>query len=532
MIMSLLNMSFSAAVLILAIVNIRGLLLHKLPKKTFLALWGVALCRLLIPFEISSRFSIYSVVNITEGRFSERDLPLSGIPVMPVIPGYTAITETAAALPGAVHTNISPFVIIWFIGLAAFALFFLVTHLRCRREYKTALPVDNALVRLWQQEHQLWRKIQIRQSDRISAPLTYGIFRPVVLLPKQTDWTDETRLCYVLTHEFVHIRRFDTLIKLVMAAAFCVHWFNPFVWMMYVLANRDIELSCDETVVQTFGGMTKSAYASTLIELEEKKSRLTPLANNFSKNAIEERIVSIMNAKKNSIVGILLAFALVIGITTVFATNAASAAIKPAYGEQKNALQAGAVKFGTTTTEASFNHAEKAVKAVGYVPDYVEAFSSGFYFKEAVITNTELLDSDSNKVMEYEGIMFYYTKEKDAPKYSGQSIALATNLEVSGLPNEGAVAMEESLYGDIRLIYSQVTEKRVPEGYIPTKEEEQSIDQGLLHISVGSEKVEISDYRWVEWTKDGIAYCLTNTGDSIKKDKLLEMAKEVIDCRR
>ncbi len=93
--------------------------------------------------------------------------------------------------------------------------------------------------------------MEIRQSDRIAALLTYGVLRPVVLIPKQTDWTDETRLKVILTHEFVHIRRFDTLTKLLLAAALCIHWFNPFVWVMYVLANRDIELSCDETVVRT-----------------------------------------------------------------------------------------------------------------------------------------------------------------------------------------------------------------------------------------------------------------------------------------
>jgi len=168
--------------------------------------------------------------------------------------------------------------------------------------------------------------VQIRQSDRIKAPLTYGVFRPVILLPKKTDWTDETKLRYILTHEFTHIRRFDTLTKLVLTTAVCVHWFNPLVWVMYVLANRDIELSCDETVVRTFGETMKSAYALTLIGLEEKKSRLTPFANNFSKYAIEERINAIMKMKKSSLVGIILALALVVGTVTVFATSAASAA--------------------------------------------------------------------------------------------------------------------------------------------------------------------------------------------------------------
>ncbi|MCS7460382.1 M56 family metallopeptidase [Paenibacillus doosanensis] len=297
--MSLLNMSFSAAILILAIIIIRALLLHKLPKRAFLVLWSVALCRLLIPFEVSSRFSIYSVVNmLLEGRASGTDLPLAGIPA---VPNHTAITETAATLPEAARANVSPLIIIWLIGLAVCTLFFLVTHLRCRKEYKTALPIDNAFVKLWQQEHPIWRGVQIRQSDTIFAPLTYGIFRPVVLLPKQMDWTDETRLRYILTHEFVHIRRFDTLKKLVMAIALCVHWFNPFVWLMYVLANRDIELSCDEAVVRAFGRNVKSAYALTLIGLEEQKNRFTPLVNNFSKNAIEERIVSIMKIKKRHV---------------------------------------------------------------------------------------------------------------------------------------------------------------------------------------------------------------------------------------
>lgn len=140
----------------------------------------------------------------------------------------------------------------------------------------------------------------IQQSDRIKAPLTYGVFRPVVLLPKTTDWTNETKLQYILTHEFTHIRRFDALTKLVLAVALCVHGFNPFIWVMYVLANRDIELACDETVVRIFEETMKSAYASMLVCMEETKSGLTPLVNNFKKNAIEERIVSIMKIKKYS----------------------------------------------------------------------------------------------------------------------------------------------------------------------------------------------------------------------------------------
>ncbi len=321
--MDIFQMSLSASVLIVAVVIIRALTLHKLPKKTFLVLWGVVICRLLIPFSISSRFSFYTGIDMVKRIFAERTAasPPAGMTVIPNTANIPGMGEPMGVVASAAISAID---IVWLAGMCACALFFIVAYIKCRREFKMSLPVENNFVTCWLREHLLRRPVQIRQSDRIKAPLTYGVFRPVILLPKKTDWTDEMRLKVILTHELVHIRRFDTLTKLVLTAAVCVHWFNPFVWVMYVLANRDIELSCDETVVRTFGETIKSAYALTLIGLEEKKGHLTPLVNNFSKNAIEERIVSIMKIKKTSLVGVAMALILVIGTTTVFATNAAA----------------------------------------------------------------------------------------------------------------------------------------------------------------------------------------------------------------
>ncbi len=138
------------------------------------------------------------------------------------------------------------------------------------------------------------RPILVRQSDRISAPLTYGIFRPVILMPKKMDWKNEKQLQYVLSHEYVHNYRYDTVTKLIATLALCIHWFNPFVWVMYILFNRDIELACDESVIRQFGEKSKSAYSLMLINMEATKSGLLPFCNNFSKNAIEERITAVM----------------------------------------------------------------------------------------------------------------------------------------------------------------------------------------------------------------------------------------------
>ncbi|TEB04857.1 Regulatory protein BlaR1 [Pelotomaculum schinkii] len=323
--MDIWQMSLSGAVLISAVVIVRALTLHKLPKKTFLVLWGVVICRLLIPFSIPSRFSFYTSIDmlkraVTETTAFTAPVKTTGIPNMGVAPDL----EHTIGI-GAPVVSVLPVTVIWLAGMCACALFLIVAYIKCRREFQTALPVTNNFAAHWLREHLMRRTVQIKQSDKIKAPLTYGIFRPVVLLPKTTDWTDETRLRHILTHEFVHIKRFDALTKLLLASALCIHWFNPLVWLMYVLANRDLELSCDETVVQTFGETMKSAYAMTLIGLEERKNRLPPLCNNFSQNVMEERIVSIMKMKKTSLIGMILTLALIIGVPAVFATSANTA---------------------------------------------------------------------------------------------------------------------------------------------------------------------------------------------------------------
>lgn len=319
--MDIAQMSVSASVLIIALVLIRAFTLYKLPKKTFPILWSIVLCRLLIPFSITSRFSFQTGIELLKRMLTESKGANSpvGVSFITHIADFSDIGESVKTVTAA--ASVSPLELIWFVGMCACAVFFIVAYIKCRREFKTSLPVQNELAYCWLREHSLRRTVQIRQSDRIKAPMTYGVFRPVILLPKDTDWTDETRIRYILAHEFTHIRHFDTLAKLILTAALCVHWFNPLVWLMYVLANRDIELSCDETVVRTFGETTKSEYAQTLIELEEKKSRLTPLVSNFSKHTTEERINAIMKIKKTSLAGIILALVIVISVTTVFATN-------------------------------------------------------------------------------------------------------------------------------------------------------------------------------------------------------------------
>lgn len=384
--MSLLQMSIAGAVMILAIVVIRALAVNRLPKKTFLALWGVVLLRLFIPFSLPSVVSIYSLMgwqrtsagiteNGTGGGFAGLFLGNEATRIA---------QESASALP----LGISIWKIIWIAGMLICALVFITAYIRCFREFQMSLPVDNDMSQSWLKEHKLRRTISIRQSDRISSPLTFGVLHPVILMPKKTDWENEDELKYVLEHEFVHIKRFDILSKLALIAAVCLHWFNPFVWIMYVLANRDIELCCDETVVCRFGRETRASYARVLISMEETKSGFVPLCSHFSKNAIEERITAIMKTKKTTIISLVVALVLVVGIVAIFATSAQKEETS------NNATTANAVESGDAM-EPDAEYASEGISLKGNFWFYNEKPIAGIYDDNGgIYTNEAAADAD------------------------------------------------------------------------------------------------------------------------------------------
>lgn len=316
--MNLLQMSFSGAVLILAVIAVRAAAINKLPKKTFLILWEIVLLRLIIPFSIPSALSVYSLAS--------QNTAINALAEMPAGSVISAMQGESPGLSGEMPEfpagRISIWLVIWLAGMALCAAFFAISYLRCRLEFSTSLPIYNDFVENWLKEHPLNRPVCVRQSDKISTPLTYGIFKPVILVPKKTDWEDTKQLQYIFLHEYVHIRRFDAAAKLVSASALCVHWFNPFVWAMYALFNRDIELACDESVVRQSGEASKKDYSLMLIGMEAKKSGLLPFCNNFSRNSIEERISAIMKTKKTTIGIFIISIIVIAAITAFFATSA------------------------------------------------------------------------------------------------------------------------------------------------------------------------------------------------------------------
>lgn len=321
--MDLVQMSVQAGVLITAIVIVRAITLYRLPKASFLALWGIVIARLLIPFSLTSKWSIY---NLFGGFLKHEDVPAPAGGFVAVWSGQGLVSPETVTGPAAAMPVISPLTALWIGGVAVLAAAFAILLVRNYRALRIAVPIeDHAVITKWREEYRLFRPLAVVRSDKVDSPASIGILRPRIIFPQKMELDNEQLTCYILVHEYFHIRRFDMLWKLLALCAVCLHWFNPLVWMMLVLLNRDLELSCDEMVLRHFGGTERASYAHSLIDMAERGRSFSFMHSYFSKNAAEERIIAIMKYKKTSLLAIAVALALTLCMATGFTTGATAA---------------------------------------------------------------------------------------------------------------------------------------------------------------------------------------------------------------
>lgn len=315
--MSLIEMSLYGGIFIIAITVLRAATFNKIPKTAVKVLWAAAFLRLTLPVTVTSPVSIYSAAGRL-ARAARRGGVIVSDKTQPMkdMAGLSDGSFLPGNIPASVVTGI------WIAVAVLVALSFWVSHMRAKKIYKASLPLENTYVKAWLENHRLRRPIQIRVCDQIDSPLTYGILWPVILLPKNLNLQDENKLSFILAHEFAHIRRFDALLKWLLAALVCVHWFNPLVWVMYILANRDLELSCDDYVIRQYGSQARVTYALTLVGLEEHRSGCSPLVNSFCKNAMKERITAVMKSRKTTVISTVAALIMVAAALSLFVPNA------------------------------------------------------------------------------------------------------------------------------------------------------------------------------------------------------------------
>ena len=304
--LKIVNMSISASWVVVAVLALR-FCLKKAPKWVNVLLWGIVAARMVFPFSIESVLSLIpSAETISPTIMMEQSPSVqTGVPALnhvinPVISGSFTPAPGASANP--LQIWIPVLAGIWLFGIVALFLYSAVSYCRLRRKVCEAVILrDN-----------------IYQSENVCSPFVLGIIRPKIYLPYHMD---SREVGHVIAHEQTHIRRKDHWWKPLGFLLLTIHWFNPLMWLSYVLLCRDIELACDEKVIGKMGNAQRADYTQALVacSVDRRLIAAGPLA--FGEIGVKERVKSVMNYKKPAF-WIVLASVIVCAVIAVcFLTN-------------------------------------------------------------------------------------------------------------------------------------------------------------------------------------------------------------------
>lgn len=304
--LNILNTSISASWIVLAVIGLR-LLLKKAPKAIHCALWAIVALRLLCPFTIESEFSLIpSAQTISEDYLTQEGNFSSAPVVLDVVENPAYAGDVTIELDTASHRvgiwDIKWTAIVWPAGILAMAVYALVSYLRIRRKINASIQLGD---RLW-------------LCDYIDSPFILGIFRPRIYLPSDMD---QETLDHVLAHEMAHLKRRDHWWKPLGFLLLTIHWFNPLMWIAYILLCRDIELACDEKVIQMLGDQEKKAYSSALLRCSVSRPIIAACPLAFGEVGVKKRVKNVLNYKKPAFWIVLLAVILCIMVAVCFLTD-------------------------------------------------------------------------------------------------------------------------------------------------------------------------------------------------------------------
>ena len=320
----LLNMSLTASVAVVFVLLLR-LLLKKLPKALSYALWGIVLFRLLCPVALPSDVSLFGLLDVPTTQSGSRmeyipsNLVHTAYPRVTLpVPGVSAAVNRALPQGGEqlaadpLEAPVSIVTYVWLAGVLAMGAYAVGSYLRLRGRLLTASPLRE----------------NIYLADDIGTPFVMGLLRPKIYLPSSLDAREQT---YIILHEQYHIHRLDHLAKALAFAALCLHWFNPLVWLAFTLAEKDMEMSCDEAVIRRLGDGVRADYAESLLSLSTGKRFGVPLA--FGENDTKSRIRNLATRKKTALWLVLAAATVCIILAAALLTNPGTAIRNPAVQE-------------------------------------------------------------------------------------------------------------------------------------------------------------------------------------------------------
>ena len=304
--LKIINMSISASWLILAVLILR-LVLKKAPKWVNVLLWGIVAVRLICPFSFESALSLIpSAETFPEKVISGPSFDIqTGIsPVDNRINDYLGDRYfEGVTVPANNGNNIMTILtIVWIIGILLLVAYTIISYRRLHREIDTAVHY----------------KDNIFQSENVSSPFVLGIINPRIYLPFSMNEQD---LEHVVAHEQAHIRRKDHWWKPLGFLLLTIYWFNPLMWLAYVLLCRDIELACDEKVIKELGNEQRADYTQALVVCSVNRRMIAACPLAFGEIGVKERVKSVMNYKKPTFWIILAAIIACIVLAVCFLTD-------------------------------------------------------------------------------------------------------------------------------------------------------------------------------------------------------------------
>ena len=304
--LKIVNMSISASWVVIAVLTLR-FCLKKAPKWVNVLLWGIVAARMVFPFSIESVLSLIPSAETISPTVMMEQTPSvqTGVPALnhvinPVISGSFTPAPGASANP--LQIWIPVLTGIWLFGIAALFLYSAVSYWRLHRKVCEAVILRG----------------NIYQSEKVCSPFVLGIIRPKIYLPYHMD---SREMDHVIAHEQTHIRRKDHWWKPLGFLLLTIHWFNPLMWLSYILLCRDIELACDEKVIREMGNEQRADYTQALVACSVNRRVIAACPLAFGEIGVKERVKSVMNYKKPAF-WIVLASVIVCAVIAVcFLTN-------------------------------------------------------------------------------------------------------------------------------------------------------------------------------------------------------------------
>jgi len=340
--LTVIKMSVMASITAVIVILLRQLIGIKLPRTFCYAAWAIVLIRLLVPFSIQSDFSLFNIMKspvtaidraIGTDKLSDRSTSQDAVDVEVQDKGNNSdiVKETRGSadentyvknydneVNSNLETNIYTdevslfgkkdliFVMacVWMSVFLILLFFCIYAYLKTLGSFKTAVLFnDNGLLAESSGKLKLKRKVNIYISDRIDTPVVSGIANVRIIIPAFLAGDCYSKeLEYIIIHELVHIKRYDNITKLLAVLSLCIHWFNPLMWLCFLLYQKDMEMSCDARVLTVYENDIRTDYANSLLNIAVKQNTLLyGVVLAFGESNIKSRIKGIMKFRKNKV---------------------------------------------------------------------------------------------------------------------------------------------------------------------------------------------------------------------------------------